>query len=79
MTIILNLYDDPEIQSGIRIRNMNFLKYVIEGELFVIATCNRYQTVPYTIPRQVEWRYRFHHQIMYPDSGSGTWISLNLP
>ena len=58
---------------------MNFLKSVIAGELFVITTCNRYQTIPWTILRQVEWRYRFHHQIMYPDSGSGTWISLNLP
>ena len=46
MTIILNFGDDPESQSGIRIRNMIFLKSVIAGELFVIATCNRYQTIP---------------------------------
>ena len=46
MTIILHFGDDPESQSGIRIRNMNFLKSVITGELFVITTCNRYQAIP---------------------------------
>ena len=48
---------DPDSQSGIRIRNMNFLKSVIARELFVIRTCNRYQAIPKTSLRQIDWRY----------------------
>ena len=34
---------DPDSRSGIR--NMNFLKSVIAGELLVIRTCNQYTNI----------------------------------
>ena len=32
---------------------MDFIKFAIAGELLVVTTYNRYQTIPYTILRQV--------------------------
>ena len=60
--------------SEFRILNMNFLKYVIAGELLVERPFNRYQAIPQAIIRQMNWRYRFHNQILYPEMDY-----LNLP
>ena len=46
MTISLNFGCDLDIRSVFRIRNINFLKSDIAGELLVIRTCNQYKTNP---------------------------------
>ena len=63
MTIPLNFGGDPDSQFRFRTRNRNVIKSVIERELLVIITCNRYQTTRDLGSRSV--------------SGSGLWV-LNM-
>ena len=48
------------------IRNLDFLRHAIAGELLVIKPCNCYQTISYSIVRQVAYLFRFDILIMDP-------------
>ena len=62
---------------------MDFLKFAIAGKILVVTACHIY--VLYVFPRllYIKWTSylgsKFVSLILDPDSGTGAWISINLP
>ena len=48
---------------------MDFLKFGIAGELLVIITCNWYQTIPWTILRDLGYSFGLRIRIDDPEHG----------